>query len=133
MYELEASVDFNNLAFSFLKRSLPVYAIDNFSIRPGKTKDIVMELRDIPYKITGYRDFPETGVATVVNKRLKQQGNTKLVDRNEPPVENDTNIVPDKDEDPYPWLDKEDPRRNMTDQEILEKYVDLSDSDLNVA
>ena len=62
-------------------------------------------------------------IKTEVNKRLKQQGNTKLVDRNEPPVENDTNIVPDKDEDPYPWLDKEDPRRNMTDQEILEKYV----------
>ena len=237
MYELEASVDFNNWAFSFLKRSLPIYAIDNFSIRPGKTKDIVMELRDIPYKIAGYKDFPETGVATVaklksakedqlvqtiiihlnhdgkttiqltnhsnidwkihkgemlgcldmrssgyfhvsrdtlqqimkssfkdncsflsedetteyfdlynkdhkevvnyikteVNKRLKQQGNTKLVDRSEHPVENDTNIVPDKDEDPYPWLDKEDPRRNMTDQEILEKYVDLSDSDLNTA
>ena len=237
MYELEASVDFNNLAFSFLKRSLPIYAIDNFSIRPGKTKDIVMELRDIPYKIAGYKDFPETGVATVaklksakedqlvqtiiihlnhdgkttiqltnhsnidwkihkgemlgcldmrssgyfhvsrdtlqqimklsfkdncsflsedetteyfdlynkdhkevvnyikteVNKKKQQQGNTKLVDRSEHPVENDTNIIPDKDEDPYPWLDKEDPRRNMTDQEILEKYVDLSDSDLNTA
>ena len=237
MYELEASVDFNNLAFSFLKRSLPVYAVDNFNIRPGKTKDIVMELKDIPFKISGYKDFPETGVATVaklksakedqlvqtiiihlnhdgkttiqltnhsnidwkihkgemlgcldmrssgyfhvsrdtlqqimkasfkdncsflsedetskycdlhnkdhkevvnyikseVNKRLKQQGNTKLVDRNEPPVENDANIVPDKDKDPYPWPDKEDPRRNMTDQEILEKYVDLSDSDLNAA
>ena len=24
--------------------------------------------------------------------------------------------------DPYPWLDKSDPRRDMTDQEILEKY-----------
>ena len=66
-----------------------------------------------------------------VNKRLNQQGNTKLVDRNEPPVENDTNIVTDKDNDPYPWLDKDDSRRKMTDQEILEKYVDLSDSDLN--
>ena len=44
MYELEATVDFNNLAFSFLKRSLPVYSVDNFNIRPGKTKDIVMEL-----------------------------------------------------------------------------------------
>ena len=41
-------------------------------------------------------------IKTEVNKRLKQQGNTKLVDRNEHPVENDTNIVPDKDEDPYP-------------------------------
>ena len=68
-----------------------------------------------------------------VNKRLKQQGNTKLVDRNEHPVENDTNIVPDNDKGPYPWLDKDDPRRSMTDQETLEKYVDLSDSDLNAA
>ena len=237
MYELEASVNFNNLAFSSLKRSLPVYATDNFNIRPDKTKDTVMELKDIPFKISGYKDFPETAVATVaklksakedqlvqtiilhlnhdgkttielanhsnidwkihkgemlgcldmrssgyfhvsrdtlqqimkssfkdncsflsedetseyfdlynkdhkevvnyikseVNKRLKQQGNTKLVDKNEPPVENDNNTVSDKDNDPYPWLDKEDPRRNMNDQEILEKYVDLSDSDLNAA
>ena len=35
MYKLEASVDFSNLAFSFLKRSLPVCAVDNFNIRPG--------------------------------------------------------------------------------------------------
>ena len=25
----------------------------------------------------------------------------------------------------YPWLDPEDERRNMTDREILEKYIDL--------
>ena len=28
--------------------------------------------------------------------------------------------------DPYPWLDKDDPRRHMTDEEILYKYIDLS-------
>ena len=28
-------------------------------------------------------------------------------------------------EDPYPWLDKEDPCRTMTDEEILDKYIDL--------
>ena len=33
--------------------------------------------------------------------------------------------------DPYPWLDPTDPRRNMTDEEIIHKYVDLSDSCLN--
>ena len=27
--------------------------------------------------------------------------------------------------DKYPWLDPEDEGRNMTDREILEKYVDL--------
>ena len=68
-----------------------------------------------------------------VNQRLnQQQGNSKLVDRKED-VENDTNIVPDKEEDPYPWLEKDDPRRYMSDQEILEKYVDLPDSDLSYA
>ena len=36
----------------------------------------------------------------------------------------------DKAKDPYPWLTLDDPRRNKTDREILEKYADLSDSDL---
>ena len=77
MYELEASVDFNNLAFSFLKRPLPVYAFDNFNIRPGKTKDIAMELKDIPFKISGYKDFSETGVETVA--KLKSAKEDQLV------------------------------------------------------
>ena len=29
-----------------------------------------------------------------------------------------------------PWLDSDDPRRQMTDEEILKKYVNLTDSDL---
>ena len=33
-------------------------------------------------------------------------------------------------EDLYPWLDKEDPSRTMTNKEILDKYIDLSNSDL---
>ena len=40
MYELEATVDYNNLAFTFLKRSLPVYAVDDFTVKPGKTKEL---------------------------------------------------------------------------------------------
>ena len=33
--------------------------------------------------------------------------------------------------DKYPWLDPEDEGRNMTDREILEKYVELRNSYLN--
>ena len=33
--------------------------------------------------------------------------------------------------DPYTWLDSDDPRRCMTDEEILDKYIDLCSSDLN--
>ena len=72
-------------------------------------------------------------VNSQVNPRLKQQqGNTQLVDRDEHD-NNDANIVFDKGKDPYPGLDDNDPRRNMTDQEILEKCIDLSDPDLNSA
>ena len=41
---------------------------------------------------------------------------------------NDSNMSAEN--DPYPWLDKEDPRRNMTDREGLERFIDLSDSDI---
>ena len=33
--------------------------------------------------------------------------------------------------DPYPWLSPDDPRRNVSDKEILDKYIDLSKSDLS--
>ena len=32
--------------------------------------------------------------------------------------------------DPYPWLDEDDPRRDMMDEEILDKYIDLTNFDL---
>ena len=72
-------------------------------------------------------------VSTQMNQRLKQQqGNTELVDRKATDEDNQE-LTKVKGKDPYPWLDKEDPRRKMTDQEILEKYIDLSDSDLDLA
>ena len=36
-----------------------------------------------------------------------------------------------KSADPYPWLDSKDPRRNMTDEDILWKYIDLTESTLD--
>ena len=69
MYELEATVDYNNLAFTFLKRSLPVYAMEDYTIKPGKSKDIVLELKEIPFEVHGYKDFPKDGVATVAKMK----------------------------------------------------------------
>ena len=57
MYELEAKVDYNNLAFTFLKGSLSVHAVDDFTVKPGKTKDIALELKEIPFKVHGYKYF----------------------------------------------------------------------------
>ena len=36
-------------------------------------------------------------------------------------------------EDPYPWLDPDDPRRNMTDEEILRVKVPFDKSSLTAA
>ena len=77
MYELEATVGYNNLAFIFLKRSLPVYAVDNFTVKPGKTKDIVIELKDISFKVHSYADFPNDRVAVVA--KLKSANKNQLV------------------------------------------------------
>ena len=77
MYELEATVDYNNLAFTFLKRSLPIYARENYTIKPGKSKDIVLELKDVPFEVHGYKDFPKDGVATVA--KLKSAKDSQMV------------------------------------------------------
>ena len=63
-------------------------------------------------------------------QEMDTKRNTKLRDRKSKGREdyNDSNMS--EENDPYPWLDKEDPRRNMTDGECLKKYIDLSDSDI---
>ena len=68
-----------------------------------------------------------------VLKKQQEMGtkrNTKLRHRKSKGKEdyNDSNMS--EENDPYPRLDKEDPRRNMTDGECLKKYIDLSDSDI---
>ena len=37
--------------------------------------------------------------------------------------------VKEAEEDPYPWIDEDDPCKHMTDEEILTKYIDLFKSD----
>ena len=56
--------------------------------------------------------------------------NTKLRDRKSKGREdyNDSNMF--EENDPCPWLDKQNPRRIMADRECLEEYIDLSDSDI---
>ena len=73
MYEMEATVDYKNLAFTFLKRSLPVYAVDDFTVKPGKTKDIALELKEIAFKVHGFKDFPKSGVAAVAQLKSARE------------------------------------------------------------
>ena len=52
---------------------------------------------------------------------------TALQDASNHILDNNLNLVMDT-QDPYPWLDLDDPRRFQTDRQILESAVDLSQS-----
>ena len=51
-----------------------------------------------------------------------------IATRPEIPIDDTNKSTPD---DKYPWLDPDDPRRNMTDKEILRMKLNLKDSILN--
>ena len=51
-----------------------------------------------------------------------------ITTRTELPIDDTNKSTPD---DKYPWLDPDDPRRNMTDKEILQIKLNLKDSILN--
>ena len=63
-------------------------------------------------------------------QKMEAERNTELKGRQSKGKEDFHDSNMSEDNDPYPWLDKDDPRRNMTDRECLENYIDLSDSDI---
>ena len=65
-----------------------------------------------------------------MQQEMTTERNTKLKDRKSKGKEeyNDSNMS--EENDPYPLLDKEDPRRTMTDKECSERFIDLSDPDI---
>ena len=64
-------------------------------------------------------------------QEMDTKRNTKLRDRKSKGKEDYSDSNMSEENDPYPWLDKEDPRRYMTDGECLKKYIDLSDFDMS--
>ena len=63
-------------------------------------------------------------------QKMEAERNTELKGRQSKGKEDFHDSNMSEDNDPYPWLDKDDPIRNMTDRECLENYIDLSDSDI---
>ena len=84
-----------------------------------------------PYKVPYIypRNYYQTGqvdtTAELTDKAISSQSTEKA--RNSQVAENS---LKSHHNDLYPWLDEDDPRRDMTDEEILDKYVDLTNSDL---
>ena len=79
-----------------------------------------------------HKDVMKFAQEAVLKKQqeMTTKRNTKLKDRKSKGKEDYNNSNMSEENDPYPWLHKEDPRRNMRDRECLEEFIDLSDSDI---
>ena len=81
-----------------------------------------------PYKVPYIhpRNYHQTGQALVSTEKASSPQSTEEA-CSSPVIEDSPKS---HENDPYPWLDEDDPRRDMMDEEILDKYIDLSNSDL---
>ena len=90
-----------------------------------------------PYKVPYIhpRNYYQTGQALVSTEKASSSQSTEKASSSQSTekacISQVTENSPKSHEDnPYPWLDEDDPRRDMMDEEILDKYIDLTNSDL---
>ena len=126
-YQMMGSLDCRSLGYFHISRhSLQRIMSDNANFLNDKETveyfNILME---------DHKNVMKFAQETVLQRqKMEAERNTQLKSRQSKGKKdfNDSNMS--EDNDPYPWLDKDDPRRNMTDRECLENYIDLSDSDI---
>ena len=126
-YQLMGSLDCRSFGYFHISRhSLQRIMSDNANFLNDRETveyfNILME---------DHKNVMKFAQETVLQRqKIEAERNTQLKSRQSKGKEdfNDSNMS--EDNNPYPWLDKDDPRRNMTDRECLDKYIDLSDSDI---
>ena len=126
-YQMMGSLNCRSLGYFHISRhSLQRIMSDNANFLNDKETveyfNILME---------DHKNVMKFAQETVLQRqKMEAERNTQLKSRQSKGKKdfNDSNMS--EDNDPYPWLDKDDPRRNMTDRECLENYIDLSDSDI---
>ena len=126
-YQMMGSLDCRSLGYFHISRhSLQRIMSDNANFLNDKETveyfNILME---------DHKNVMKFAQETLLQRqKMEAERNTQLKSRQSKGKKdfNDSNMS--EDNDPYPWLDKDDPRRNMTDRECLENYIDLSDSDI---
>ena len=194
MHEIEGELSPINSEFRFLNRAVPLFTLENFSLKPG-CKRFVKCIAPFPTNLSGTAiikigqglrtitvqckiqnnlgvlDLVNTSKTTMLfstdsalgivgirslgfynikhatlpynlSKQLPQynkiaakhveQITTKHIPKQGSHVKYESQQkLQQSADDPYPWLDTLDPRRDMSDEEILRKYIDLNQSILN--
>ena len=194
MHEIEEELSPRNSEFRFLNRVVPLFTLENFSLKPGCkrfvkciapfpenlsgtaiikivlgertvtgqcniqnilgviylvstskttmifTTDAALGIVDI--RSLGYYNIKHATLQYNLSKQLSQNNKITVRHADKPrpqhelqhgkhaKQEKQKKLQPSAD-DPYPWLDSQNPRRNVADEEILRKYIDLSQSTLN--
>ena len=126
-YQMMGSLDCRSLGYFHISRhSLQRIMSDNANFLNDRE---TVEYFNI--LVEDHKNVMKFAQETVLQRqKMEAERNTQLKSRQSKGKKdfNDSNMS--EDNDPYPWLDKDDPRRNMTDRECLENYIDLSDSDI---
>ena len=107
----------------------------------------ILDLRSIGYFKVGYQKMVNMAESSKTFKmyhyqQVKCKTKTELdqymriigkygAEKSKIKVDKEDKIEPDKKHDPYPWLAEDDPRRYLSDEEILYEKIDLSDSTLS--
>ena len=126
-YQMMGSLDCRSLGYFHISRhSLQRIMSDNANFLNDKETveyfNILME---------DHKNVMKFAQETVLQRqKMEAERNTQLKSRQSKGKKDSNDSNMSEDNDSYPWLDKDDPRRNMTDRECLENYIDLSDSDI---
>ena len=126
--EIIGSADMHSVGYYFMSRTVIKQLLEDRFIFIGKTneeEELCQTKEEDPIEILN--KVPRAPLKGPLKTQLnvKPEKNNKS-DKKEKYISG-FKVDPD---DKYPWLDKIDPCRNMTDQEIIEKFVDLSKSEL---
>ena len=126
-YQMMGSLDCRSLGYFHISRhSLQRIMSDNANFLNDRETveyfNILME---------DHKNVMKFAQETVLQRqKMEAERNTQLKSRQSKGKKDFNDSKMSEDDDPYLWLDQDDPRRNMTDRECLENYIDLSDSDI---
>ena len=126
--ETIGSADMRSVGYYFMSRTVIKQLLEDRFIFIGETdeeEELCQTKEEDPIEMLNKVPRPPLKGPLKTQLNVKPEKNNKS-DKKEKYISG-FKVDPD---DKYPWLDKDDPRRNMTDREIIEKFVDLSKSEL---
>ena len=126
-YQMMGSLDCRSLGYFNISRHLLQKIMSD-------NADFLTDRETVEYfnrLMEDHKNVMKFAQETVLQRqKMEADRNTLLKSRQSKSKEDSNDSKMSEDNDPYPWLDKDYSRRNMTDRECLENDIDLSDSDI---